>query len=866
MNTKKPGTWLQRNYIYLLSFMIPVVIMITIFIARSIFPFGDRSFLHVDMYHQYFPFLTEFYHKLKSGDSLLYSWNTGIGSNFLALFVYYLSSPFNWLSVLIPEPYLIEFMTYLVVFKIGLCGLTFAVYLKNHYAIAHPGIIFFAVFYALSGYMAAYNWNVMWLDCLFLAPIIILGLERLVKEGKCNLYCIALGLSILSNYYISIMICIFLVLYFLVLLVNTKEKGKACLRFTIYSLLAGGMAAVLLLPELEMLGLTEFTNSDFPSKLTSYFSFWDVLSRHCMTIDVEIGLKHWPNIYCGVAVFFLFPLYVMCRKIPLREKFPKVLLLVFLLISFSYNIPDFIWHGFNYPDSLPARQSFLYIFLLLTLCFEAFLHLREFSHTEICRVFFGAAVFLLLCEKLVTKDTYELTTAAFLITAVVLLLYAVLIYYDRHHVELTNLLWLCALSFVILEAGINTAIISVPTVSRTDYLASHDELETLTARCKESDPDFYRMDKYKRLTQNDAMLIGYPSASLFSSTSNALVKEFYETYGMKSSRVFYSFEGATPLTSALLSTKYMFSNTKKETDSLYKLVDQEADTYLYQNTYSLPLGYVIDSDLHEVFSDDEVVQSVLSDGSHETSAERALNPIERQNLLASHLGMDETIFEELSVMSNETNAAISTFSTIEVMQDAHIYALVGNKKVNTVTASFNGTTETFKKLKNAYILDLGYHTAGSTVTLTGEEEASLSLSAYALNETNLATLIDTLSAHPMVIDSYDSTHILGHVAVAEAGNLVLSIGYEPGWHVTVDGVETEVNLFENAMISVPLTAGEHTIALTFYPNSLTIGAIISAICLLLFLAVTVYVKRSRAVTAVSGESMGSTEGLPEEKM
>lgn len=112
--------------------------------------------------------------------------------------------------------------------------------------------------------MAAYNWDVMWLDVVVLAPLILLGVERLVNEGKCYLYCITLGLSILSNYYLSIMLCIFLVLYFIVLLIarNPSEEtssaplafprleriknfyGKAIIRFSVYSLLAGGMAAV----------------------------------------------------------------------------------------------------------------------------------------------------------------------------------------------------------------------------------------------------------------------------------------------------------------------------------------------------------------------------------------------------------------------------------------------------------------------------------------------------------------------------------------------------------------------------------------------------------------------------------------------
>lgn len=216
----------RADRLYVLSFLIPALILLVIFIKRDIFPFGDRSFLHIDMYHQYFPFLVEFYHKLKDGESLFYSWNTGIGSNFIALYVYYLASPFNWLCVLVPEHYLMEFLSYMVIIKTGLCGLSFTYYIRKHFHTNSWAVLFFSLFYALSGFLAAYNWDVMWLDVVVLAPVVIWGLEKLIYEGNCKLYCITLALSILSNYYLSIMLCIFLALYFIVLLIARDPKDE----------------------------------------------------------------------------------------------------------------------------------------------------------------------------------------------------------------------------------------------------------------------------------------------------------------------------------------------------------------------------------------------------------------------------------------------------------------------------------------------------------------------------------------------------------------------------------------------------------------------------------------------------------------
>ena len=94
---------------------------------------------------------------------------------------------------------------------------------------------------------------------------------------------------------------------------------RAAVRFALFSLLAGGMAAVLLVPEYAALHLTDFSEFDFPDTLTFYFSFLDMIARHSMNVTVETGLDHWPNLYCGVAVFLLVPLYAANPDLPAGE-------------------------------------------------------------------------------------------------------------------------------------------------------------------------------------------------------------------------------------------------------------------------------------------------------------------------------------------------------------------------------------------------------------------------------------------------------------------------------------------------------------------------------------------------------------------
>ena len=88
------------NIVYIIAFFIPVIIFTALYFAREIFPFGNNCYLRSDMYHQYAPFFSELWYKIRNAESLTYSWDIGMGTNFTSLYAYYLASPANWIIVL----------------------------------------------------------------------------------------------------------------------------------------------------------------------------------------------------------------------------------------------------------------------------------------------------------------------------------------------------------------------------------------------------------------------------------------------------------------------------------------------------------------------------------------------------------------------------------------------------------------------------------------------------------------------------------------------------------------------------------------------------------------------------------------------
>ncbi len=811
-----------RKWILLLSFGIPFLIMLVIFALKGIYPFGGRSFLASDMYHQYMPFFSEFMRKIKAGEGLAYSYNVGIGSNFLALYVYYLASPLHWLAFLLPQAYLMEFMSYLVIVKIGLCGLTACIYLRNHFQDKQDvGVLFFSCFYAMSGFITAYNWNIMWLDCVVLLPLLMLGLEKLVKEGKCKLYCITLALSIFTNYYISIMICIFLVLYFAVLFVMEKRSWRAVRDFALYSLLAGGMAAVLLIPEVLAILETDFGDMDFPEKLESYFPILDVLMRHCMCIGTERGLDHWPNIYSGVASFMLVPMFAVSREIPARRRFGLLALVGVFLLGFSTNILDFIWHGLNYPDSLPGRQSFIYIFLVLIMGYEAYRNLHKEDSRQIVSCYLVAAAFLLFVEKFAETDHFE-TWVEFLnlgfVTAYAVLLY---LYRTRKGRSARMILLFAALAVVVAESSINMYNTSVSTVSRSAYLDELVDYENLheTAKekaNKEGEP-FFRMEKFSRKTKNDGTLAGYPTASVFSSTLNSYVMDMYKTLGMLYSKVYYGYDGATFLTSAMLNVRFMYGQNAREEGPLYEHLGDSGEISLYEAQVTLPFGYVAPEgfDLPE-----------NSTG------------LRLQNQLVKDLGVKGTLFAKIKSEQDQDDVRF------KATESGYYYGILTASGTSEVDFKAGDVTRSYDDLKNARILHLGYLEKGASGKLTnGDEEDTtpkVKADIYKMDEAVLREAIAVLSKESMTNVSYDSTNISGEITLTEGGRLILSVPYEKGWTVKVDGEETEPALFGGTLMALDLAAGHHTIEMHYVPYGQYLGIVVSVVSIVVFAFLVVW--------------------------
>ncbi len=816
----------QSRIMYLCAFGLPVLISILICICRGVYPFGRNCILHIDMYHQYEPFFTEFLDKLRNGSSLMYSYRLGLGSDFISLFAYYLASPLNWLVVLCPSSFVIEFMTVLIILKIGLCGLTFAVYVFWHFKKTDVSVVVFAAFYALSGYMAAYSWNIMWLDNLALAPLAVLGLERLVKEKKCGLYCVSLAAAILSNFYMAIMLCIFLAIWFFVVSLEEIKGVRAFVsafgRFLLYSLLAGGMGSIVIFPAAVILGYSGSSGISFPKTVEWYFDLISMLARHCIHVKEYTGRDHWPNLYCGAAVVLFFTLYLCNKNISRKKKMTRVVFILFFWAGFANNYLDFIWHGLHFPDSLPGRQAFLYVFLLLSMAYEAYQNRDGNTVVHIGLGVLATAVFLGTAVKVVSVGL--VTGSAMALTFLFTCGYGIFLILQKLGTARIKVLAGDMLAVLaIFEVLWNFSAMGFTTLSRDNYTKNWESVQNLLEQvAAEEDEKFYRTEEMERLTKNDAAIYGYNSSTIFSSLMNIGVSRFYRKVGMEGGKNFYSYSGATPLTSAMLSVKYLISQNPYEEGPLRRLVAEDGQNYIYQNLYTLPIGFMTDVSLE---ADWDAKKGV---------------PVANLNRLANVLGAEKNMLTPFS----GTVEAGDEKTSISVKEDGYLYGTYTDTSVTNLTVTNGQRVRKFTKCNHGYILDFGWCKAKDVVEITNNSGVSnFKIQVYRLDMEAFLSAFEKLNAQTMELDVFEDTRIEGHIDVKKAGNLLLSIPKEDGFSVYVDGKKVECKSFMESLMMIPLTEGKHKIELCYMTPGLKAGAAVSVFCLAVFVGICFFKRK-----------------------
>lgn len=831
----------KHDYIYIImSGAISFLGLLSIFAFMGIYPFGEYSVANSDMTQQYIPFYASARRILSGDHNIVYSQSLGMGGNYWSLTGYYLCSPFVLLSLLFPTEALPDFMAVQELIKFALAGSSFAYFYSRKFNRNDITVTIASLCYTMTSFILLHMCTIIWTDCLVLLPLLALGTEKIIKGGKLRLYILCLTAALISNYYISYILCIYLLIYYIAVAFIENEKtnlkiiGINFLKFVGSSLLSAGMAAFVLLPAAFALKESASAGDEAAQGLLA-LNLIQILSQFMYNSKFNVlSDDSMPLVYCSIFVLTLLPMFFACKAISSRVKISFGCLTGFLFLSLAVNKLNFIWHGMHIPNKLPYRFSFLLCFTLLIITGYVMEHFDEISSNTF--------TFVLIGLILAVPGIYFINGANNIIMLVGTLGFAVIytvIFVMRSEKKFHSAAAMTiALAVVFAEVTSNGALAwknfsdeSQYSV-RDDYIFSCTDGEETVTQIKVSDSDIYRIESLGQGTLNDGAMLGYSSLSYFSSTNNGGLMNLLKRTGYNcDERVAYDYKSFTPLMDSVLNLKYVVYDRDVGDPPYLEIQDTDSESFVYRNTLALPRAFAASNELVNWNLEQQNPFNVQND-----FVKKALET-EDEVYCAEALTVDEAFtsgvrFDRGSVTFSEVGGMLTLNHTVDSRK--HIYVYINCVDASRIDINI-GESQYHIDDKDAYIIDLGYCDKGQSVKLCVGSNGMLEgyIAIASLDEAVLEESVARLGNLPAEFTEYDDTYISCNVNAEDDCLLFTSIPYEKSWSVYVNGEKTNAEVVGGGLLGIPLSKGKNIVDLKYFPHGLSAGIVISLFSLVL---------------------------------
>ena len=797
---------------------LPVLLLLALSAWGGIYPLGPESFLTEDLKYQYIDFFTWFRHVLTGEANIFYSFAQGMGSNTWGLYSYYLASPFNFIILLFDEAHLTLAIYVIVALKLACMNVAMAWYLRRRFELTRSWALALALCYTWSTWSATNLRNPLWLDALILLPLMAWSCRQLLRTGRFIGLSLLVAADVITCWYmayITLLFCCLFVLFELAVMIYDDEVRPArswiagrAVRFTVAILLGLGLSAWTFVPTvLAMMGGGAKTAvgmfQTYPTALIRGF------------LPFAWNIDHAPQFYTGLIPLVLAISMLFEKRIDKRLRALTLVFAGFLVVSSVLGPLMYVWCGFRQPNGFYCRIAFLLSFLEIWAA--AFLLMRRAA----CRAE-GSNTRTVSWTEAGGRSACAAPIARKLAPFGTLVLVLADLGFNAH------VCW-------------NQLYINYPQDTHDTYV---NEVDAQVRELKQLDADaFYRVDKtYNRAGAafNEGISHGFNQLSTYSSANNPQAVAFLNSLGYSSEGEFSSVYAAPNLVmDSLLGVRYIGTWSKPVESTETTLPHSNVTSPVYYNPHALSLGYP------------------CANGTNSESTLQGDDPFERQNALFVELtGIERPLYTQLQdVEQARSDASITWAVELPAHTIGYTYAqtgvesdwsqsvglIVGDEMISSEATRFSHNVRAFGESGDESTQHEISMVQGSPETQIPPKSQCL---FYALNIDVFEEGIERLQSRQFNPDVFEDGRVEGAYNAEEQTDLVLSIPYDKGWNVTIDGKEVALSpAFGGGMSQIQVPEGSHRIEMRFQSPGFTVGCAASIAALAACLVVARVQKR-----------------------
>ncbi|WP_208422045.1 YfhO family protein [Latilactobacillus fragifolii] len=834
----------------ILDIMLLVGLLLAILVGLSIYeglyPFGDKLWIRADSYTQYSVFYKYLREQLLHGGSLFYSFKLGLGGSFFTIMGYYLMSPLGFLVVLFKNSQIMFFMTILIVSKIILSGVTFYLFINKRINLEYIYCLGLSISYALMSFNIIYAFNIMWLDSIIIIPIALIGVDYLIDKGKIALLTGSLTLLFISNFYMAYMAGIGIFIYFIaeLVIIGNREKVESVVKFLFSVVISFGLSAWLILPinYALKLGPKVPLQLDFLQRKQSiWMALSDLFSHNKQLFDGA-------DIYCGILMLIATIAFYFIPKIKTRIKAIVCVLEICLLLSYIYEYPYIMWHGFQQPTGYGFRFSFLIsLIMILITGFVINIGLEKLLKPLGYAVLLCGILLVTLYKKQIIDSNALIANTAML----GLFSFVMLVGYTLYRNKGVNMIKWLVLGIIIADSIQNMHFIISHLNSLPGYVATEKDWNTNDNQNLNTALDYIKKDKtfYRAVVTPNAMLNqgmynnfnGFSWFNTFGYQQLATTLSqfgYSTTLGSKS----LAYQEGNTIADSLLGLKYRVALTTDLVTSIgYRKIFTSGKYNVYQNKNALPIAIINDNlAVNQSLEGDNLQRQLFFFNKNGRSAiiQSIDNPsfvvhnvkiVQKDNAMhLSPCGKDAYIKYKLDIPANS-----ELLTKVDVVDGVNSYGKLDFKTNQVVRNSYpnfhnEGVLSLYKSSNYKKSIDIKMSLRGNA-TILGSPKFTI------LNGISLEKNIKVLRKEAPKVIKKSENAIQLQANSKHGGMVFFSIPFDKSWQATVNG--KSVLLSDNhGFMQLPIKSGKSNIEIRYIPQGVKEGILITSITILILIS------------------------------
>lgn len=852
---------------YFIGTILTIILYLIYLAIAKIAPFGENSILKSDLYKQYAEFLAYYKDVLTGKGSLFMSWNMGMGNNFYTTFAYYLVSPINLLVVFFSKENINTFVIITTLLKLILIYNSMIAFLEHRFKNKSKSAILFALAYTFSTYTIQYLFHIMWLDAIYMLPLMCIGVEKYLKDNKISTFIIISALNMLFNYYLGFITILFSGIYFIVRLIeqeNITLKSKIT-KFTVFvigCIISFGISMILFLPSfMQVKGTMKLQNRLLEIHKKEFLNYFNILfNNHNQELEQQSGL-----IFSSTLTLILVPLYFTNKNISKKSRILSVLLIIFMALPVISPILNKIWHGMTTPNCFYYRYAFCLIFYLNMIAYQDFINREKISKKALL-IEITLFLLILVGEILLIKkgiwSNRKLQINSVIISATTLITTIILLYLQKsdkiRNNILKNIIKILITAICVIDIGISMN--SYNTTNPDNYftLKSVHKYDNVINRILPPETDRHQERIIFNPDDNSfnlSMKYDYSSIDYFTSSRNRTTLRNMYSLGYNVQRetaLWITSDSGDWFNYSLAGVKYIITREKLENDNKiygYEYKGKYGEFNIYETQNTLPFAYITNSNQQPEEVDDPFY-------------EQTINPFEIQNnILKSIQNSDEDYIENIKneqskIIKSEKNIvktdkeyeitynveALQNIS-IALFSDSNLELYKNNKKI---LKDYSNIWERETGIRQIVNLEKGQkYTFKITQKIEKYDSNNNNIKIYVLNNNKIEKAIEHAKKLQTQKVTLEKDTIKANIESEKEEYLTFQIPFDSGWRATINGKNTEIVKMNGAFLGVKLQKGNNEIKLTYIPRYFKVSALLSLINLILLLLIIYFEKRKK---------------------